>query len=263
MQLAALSTGTFPGHLKSFRKDGALEPLYILRDTKILNSLNCLVQRYCELFPSCRFRRGIPVYRRYREPCGPDVLQRAHRICKRVLLSNCLGQATLTPRLISFSRVLTTHQQASVSLSQAWGAGGRRLLRGWTRRRPIPSNCLCRVGSGQLLLLPTSTTTESMPLRGFLSSPSPKMALKSCSRTGNCYIRACCSQPPRKSLPMRWTTSTIKSTPLSSPRPSKVPRYQRLRRMSPKALRERYRHMLPCVCALRRSLRSPDGATTL
>ncbi len=60
----ALAEGTFEGYLRSLRKDGSLEPLYVPRDTKILDfARGLLFKRGCALSEGRRVRRRLSVHR--------------------------------------------------------------------------------------------------------------------------------------------------------------------------------------------------------
>ena len=120
----ALSTGTFPAYLKSFRKDGALEPLYIPRDTKILDySRQLLFNDIVNYFRAAGFGGGYLFIDDIENLV--DQMSRSERI----EFAKEFGLCTVRPGYANtaynfFSCVLTTHQQASVSLSQAWGEAG-------------------------------------------------------------------------------------------------------------------------------------------
>src|SRR5579863_1311827 len=120
----ALSAGTFPAYLKSFRKDGALEPLYIPRDTKILDySRQLLFNDIVHYFRAAGFGGGYLFIDDIENLV--DQMSRSERI----EFAKEFGLCTVRPGYANtafnfFSCVLTTHQQASVSLSQAWGEAG-------------------------------------------------------------------------------------------------------------------------------------------
>ncbi len=121
---SALSRGTFEDYLRSFRRDYSLEPLYVPRDTKILD--------YSRSF----LFNDIVLYLREAGYAGGylfvddienlvDLMPRRHRIEFAKEFALC----TVRPGYANgehnfFSCVLTTHQQASVGLSAAWGEAG-------------------------------------------------------------------------------------------------------------------------------------------
>ena len=120
----ALASGTFPAFLKSFRKDGALEPLYIPRDTRILDySRQLLFNDIVNYLRAAGFEGGYL----FIDDIENLVDQMARK--ERIEFAKEFGLCTVRPGYANtaynfFSCVLTTHQQASVSLSQAWGEAG-------------------------------------------------------------------------------------------------------------------------------------------
>jgi hypothetical protein len=120
----ALGHGAFEDYLRSMRKDGALEPLYVPRDTKILD--------YSRTF----LFNDIVIYLRTAGYAGgylfiDDIENLVDQMARRerIEFAKEFGLCTVRPGYANteyrfFSSVLTTHQQASVSLSQAWGEAG-------------------------------------------------------------------------------------------------------------------------------------------
>ena len=120
----ALAQGTFEDHLRSMRKDGALEPLYVPRDTKILDySRTILFNDIVRYLRAAGYGGGYL----FIDDIENIVDQMARR--ERIEFAKEFGLCTVRPGYANteyrfFSNVLTTHQQASVSLSQAWGEAG-------------------------------------------------------------------------------------------------------------------------------------------
>lgn len=121
---AALAEGTFPVYLRGFRKDGNLEPYYIPRDTKILDySRTLLFNDVVNYFRAAGFAGGYLFIDDIENLV--DQMSRSERIEFAKEFALCTvrpGYANTAHNF--FSCVLTTHQQASVSLSQAWGEAG-------------------------------------------------------------------------------------------------------------------------------------------
>ena len=116
--------GTFEDHLRSFRKDGNLEPLYIPRDTRILDySRGFLFDDVVLYLRAAGFAGGYLFIDDIENLV--DQMTRKHRI----EFAKEFGLCTVRPGYANttynfFSCVLTTHQQASIGLSQAWGDAG-------------------------------------------------------------------------------------------------------------------------------------------
>lgn len=120
----ALAQGGFEDYLRSMRKDGALEPLYVPRDTKILDySRTLLFNDIVKYLRAAGYGGGYL----FIDDIENLVDQMARR--ERIEFAKEFGLCTVRPGYANteyrfFSNVLTTHQQASVSLSQAWGEAG-------------------------------------------------------------------------------------------------------------------------------------------
>jgi hypothetical protein len=120
----ALALGDFDGYLRSMRKDGALEPLYVPRDTKILDYSRTLLFNDIVRYLRAAGYGGAYLFI---DDIENLVDQMARR--ERIEFAKEFGLCTVRPGYANteyrfFSSVLTTHQQASVSLSQAWGEAG-------------------------------------------------------------------------------------------------------------------------------------------
>ena len=120
----ALAEGRFEDFLRSFRKDGNLEPFYIPRDTRILDySRSLLFNDIVNYLRAAGFAGGYLFIDDIENLV--DQMTRKHRIEFAKEFGICTvrpGYANTTHNF--FSCVLTTHQQASVGLSQAWGDAG-------------------------------------------------------------------------------------------------------------------------------------------
>ena len=120
----ALAQGAFEDYLRSMRKDRALEPLYVPRDTKILDySRTLLFNDIVRYLRAAGYGGGYL----FIDDIENLVDQMARRV--RIEFAKEFGLCTVRPGYANteyrfFSNVLTTHQQASVSLSQAWGEAG-------------------------------------------------------------------------------------------------------------------------------------------
>ena len=134
---ATLAVGTFEDHLKSFRKDYSLEPFYVPRDTKILEySRNLLFNDMVLYLRAAGFQGGYLFIDDIENLV--DQMTRRHRLEFAKEFALC----TVRPNYANgthnfFSCVLTTHQQASVALSAAWGEAG---LAGIARLDPNDPN---------------------------------------------------------------------------------------------------------------------------
>lgn len=119
----ALARGGFEDYMKSMRKDGALEPLYVPRDTKILDySRTLLFNDIVRYLRTAGYAGGYL----FIDDIENLVDQMARR--ERIEFAKEFGLCAVRPGYANteyrFFSNLTTHQQASVSLSQAWGEAG-------------------------------------------------------------------------------------------------------------------------------------------
>ena len=121
---ASPRAGSLEDYLKSMRKDGRLEPLYVPRDTKILDySRTLLFDDVVRYLRAAGYGGGYL----FIDDIENLVDQMARR--DRIEFAKEFGLCTVRPGYANteyrfFSNVLTTHQQASVKLSQAWGEAG-------------------------------------------------------------------------------------------------------------------------------------------
>ncbi len=134
---AALAAGVFEDYLKDFRRDHSLEPFYVPRDTKILEySRNFLFNDVVLYLRAAGFQGGYLFIDDIENLV--DQMARRHRLEFAKEFALCTvrpGYANTTHNF--FSCVLTTHQQASVGLSAAWGEAG---LAGIARLDPNDPN---------------------------------------------------------------------------------------------------------------------------
>ena len=120
----ALANGGFEDYLRSMRKDGALEPLYVPHQTRVLDySRTLLFDDIVRYLRAAGFGGGYL----FIDDIENLVDQMARR--ERIEFAKEFGLCTVRPGYANteyrfFSNVLTTHQQASVRLSQAWGEAG-------------------------------------------------------------------------------------------------------------------------------------------
>lgn len=120
----ALAKGNFEEYLKSFRKDGSLQPLYVPRDTKILDySRRLLFDDLVKYFRAAGFGGGYL----FVDDIENLVDQMARK--QQIEFAKEFAICTVRPGYANtaykfFSSVLTTHQQASVKLAQAWADAG-------------------------------------------------------------------------------------------------------------------------------------------
>jgi hypothetical protein len=120
----SLIRGQFDQYLRTLRKDGNLEPFYIPRDTKNLDySRTLLFNDMVYYLKAAGFAGGYLFIDDIENLV--DLMTRKHRI----EFAKEFGLCTVRPGYANtacnfFSSVLTTHQQASVALSQAWGEAG-------------------------------------------------------------------------------------------------------------------------------------------
>ena len=137
LSAAELSRGSFENFLKSHRRDYSLEPLYVPRDTKILDySRDFLFNDVVLYLRESGFAGGYLFVDDIENLV--DQMTRRHRIEFAKEFAICTvrpGYANGTHNF--FSCVITTHQQASVSLSAAWGEAG---LSGIARLDPNDPN---------------------------------------------------------------------------------------------------------------------------
>ncbi len=121
---AALARGTFEDYLRSFRRDGNLEPLYVPRDTKILDySRTFLFNDIVHYLRAARFAGGYLFI--------DDVENLVDLMTRRTSIEFAkeFALCTVRPGYANtahnfFSNVLTTHQQVATKLSQAWNDAG-------------------------------------------------------------------------------------------------------------------------------------------
>jgi hypothetical protein len=119
-----LAQGTFEDYLRSMRRDGALEPLYVPRDTKILDySRTLLFNDVVKYLRAAGFGGGYLFI--------DDIENLTDRMARRerIEFAKQFGLCTVRPGYANteyrfFSNVLTTHQASSNSLSTAWGEAG-------------------------------------------------------------------------------------------------------------------------------------------
>ena len=134
---SALAAGIFEEYLKSFRRDHSLDPLYVPRDTKILEySRGFLFNDMVLYLRAAGFQGGYLFIDDIENLV--DQMARRHRLEFAKEFALCTvrpGYANTTHNF--FSSVLTTHQQASVGLSAAWGEAG---LAGIARLDPNDPN---------------------------------------------------------------------------------------------------------------------------
>ena len=133
----AFAAGRFEDYLKSFRRDYSLEPLYVPRDTKILDYARGFLFNDVVLYLRAAGFRGGYLFIDDIENLV-DQMARRHRLEFAKEFALCTvrpGYANTTHNF--FSCVLTTHQQASVGLSAAWGEAG---LAGIARLDPSDPN---------------------------------------------------------------------------------------------------------------------------
>jgi hypothetical protein len=119
-----LAAGTFEQYLRSFRRDHQLEPLYVPRDTLILDYAAKLLFDDMVLYLRAAGFRGGYLFIDDIENLVDRMPRRA-----RLVFAKEFGLCTVRPGYANaayrfFSCVLTTHQQASVGLAAAWGEAG-------------------------------------------------------------------------------------------------------------------------------------------
>ena len=120
----ALARGEFEAYLRSLRKDGNLEPFYVPHDTKILDySRTLLFNDVVNYLRAAGFVGGYL----FIDDIETLVDQMTRK--SRIEFAKEFALCTVRPGYANtehsfFSCVLTTHQQASVGLSSAWGDAG-------------------------------------------------------------------------------------------------------------------------------------------
>ena len=134
---SALARGGFEDYLKSFRRDHSLEPFYVPRDTKILEySRGFLFNDMVLYLRAAGFEGGYLFIDDIENLV--DQMTRKHRLEFAKEFALCTVRPGYANTAHSFfSCVLTTHQQASVGLSAAWGEAG---LAGIARLDPNDPN---------------------------------------------------------------------------------------------------------------------------
>ncbi|MYC30068.1 MAG: hypothetical protein F4X65_08275 [Chloroflexi bacterium] len=133
----ALAAGSFEDYLRSLRKDGNLEPFYVLYDTKGLGIAKSLLFNDMVYYLRAAGFAGGYLFIDDIENLV-DQMTRKHRLEFAKEFGLCTvrpGYANTTHNF--FSNVLTTHQQASVGLAQAWGEAG---LSSFARLDPTSPN---------------------------------------------------------------------------------------------------------------------------
>ena len=134
---AQLAKGGFKDHLRDLRRDGNLVPFYVPRDTKGLDySRSLLFNDMVHYLRAAGFAGGYLFIDDIENLV--DKMTRRHRI----EFAKQFGLCTVRPGYANtdwnfFSSVLTTHQQASVGLAQAWGEAG---LSSFARLDPTAPN---------------------------------------------------------------------------------------------------------------------------
>lgn len=121
---SALARGSFDEYLRSFRKDNSLEPLYVPRDTRILDYARTLLFNDVVLYLRASGYEGGYLFIDDIENLVDQMARKA-----RIEFAKEFALCTIRPGYANtehsfFSCVLTTHQQASVGLSSAWGDAG-------------------------------------------------------------------------------------------------------------------------------------------
>ncbi|HEY4415013.1 MAG TPA: hypothetical protein VGO57_04905 [Verrucomicrobiae bacterium] len=120
----ALARGEFEKYLRSYRNDGNLEPFYVPRDTRILDySRSILFNDVVNYLRAAGFA-GAYLFVDDIENLVDQMARKA-----RIEFAKEFAMCTVRPGYSNtehnfFSCVLTTHQQASVGLSSAWGDAG-------------------------------------------------------------------------------------------------------------------------------------------
>lgn len=120
----AFSQGAFEDYLKSYRKDGQLKPFYVPHDTKILDvACTLLFNDMVNYLRAANFEGGYLFI--------DDIENLVDQMTRKqkIEFAKEFGLCTVRPGYANtahsfFSSVLTTHQQASVGLAQAWADAG-------------------------------------------------------------------------------------------------------------------------------------------
>lgn len=133
----ALTCGQFEDYLRSFRRDGNLEPYYVPRDTKLLDYSRSFLFNDIVLYLRAAGFSGGYLFIDDIENLV-DQMARRHRLEFAKEFALCTVRPGYANTAYNFfSCVLTTHQQASVGLSAAWGEAG---LSGIARLDPNDPN---------------------------------------------------------------------------------------------------------------------------
>jgi hypothetical protein len=120
----ALAKGEFEQYLRGMRKDGSLEPLYVPRDTKVLDYSRHLLFTDMVLYLRAAGFAGGYLFIDDIENLV-DQMTRKHRLEFAKEFALCTVRPGYANTAYNFfSCVLTTHQQASIGLAQAWGDAG-------------------------------------------------------------------------------------------------------------------------------------------
>lgn len=120
----ALSRGQFENYLRSFRRDGSLVPLFVPRDTKILDySRKFLFDDIVLYLKEAGFQGGYLFV--------DDIENLVDKMARRYVLefAKDFALGAFRPAFAAgnhdfFSCVLTTHQQSASKLAAAWGESG-------------------------------------------------------------------------------------------------------------------------------------------
>lgn len=119
-----LAKGEFEQYLRGMRKDGSLEPLYVPRDTKTLDYSRRILFTDMVLYLRAAGFAGGYLFIDDIENLV-DQMARRHRLEFAKEFALCAVRPGYANTAYNFfSCVLTTHQQASVGLAQAWGDAG-------------------------------------------------------------------------------------------------------------------------------------------
>ncbi len=120
----SLAKGEFEQYLRGMRKDGSLEPLYVPRDTKTLDYSRRILFTDMVLYLRAAGFAGGYLFIDDIENLV-DQMARRHRLEFAKEFALCAVRPGYANTAYNFfSCVLTTHQQASVGLAQAWGDAG-------------------------------------------------------------------------------------------------------------------------------------------
>ena len=132
-----LSQGGFEEYLRSFRKTHSLEPLYVPRDTRILDLSRSFLFNDVVLYLRVAGFQGGYLFIDDIENLVDQMPRRS-----RVQFAKDFALCTVRPQYANvnhnfFSCVLTTHQASSIALAAAWGEAG---LSGIARLDPNDPN---------------------------------------------------------------------------------------------------------------------------